>query len=123
MTKHPLTDEICEQIQVSIPVLPCDEQGHILSYDGQRILDGMFEELFEVSNAEMRAAYDKGRDDQLEQVMKWLDEHLSNYSDAPWLALQHEQQQQHQELMLMDILDAFSRQPLEPAYRTDWQEP
>ena len=33
----------------------------------------------------MRAAYDRGRDDQLKQVMKWLDEHLSNYSDAPWL--------------------------------------
>jgi hypothetical protein len=83
--QHPLTDKICEQIRDSIPKLRRDEQGHILSFDGQRILDGMFEELFEVSNAEMRTAYDKGRDDQLEQVMEWLDEHLSNYSDAPWL--------------------------------------
>jgi predicted Rdx family selenoprotein len=66
--QHPLTDEICEQIQDSMPVLPCDEQGHILSFDGQRILDGMFEELSEVSNAEMRAAADW----QLEQVIEWL---------------------------------------------------
>ena len=33
----------------------------------------------------MRAAYDRGRDHQLKQVMKWLDKNLSNYSDAPWL--------------------------------------
>ena len=80
--QHPLTDEICEQIQDSMPVLPCDEQGHILSFDGQRILDGMFEELFEISNAEMLTAYDKGRDDQLEKVMKWIDKHLTTYINA-----------------------------------------
>jgi ergothioneine biosynthesis protein EgtB len=33
------------------------------------------------------------------------------------LGLQHEQQ--HQELLLMDLLDGFSRQPLEPVYRSD----
>jgi hypothetical protein len=33
----------------------------------------------------MRAAYDRGRDHQLKQVMKWLDKNLSHYSDAPWL--------------------------------------
>ena len=80
--QHPLTDEIYEQIRDSIPELQLDEQGHILSYDGQRILDGMFEEHFEVSNAEMRAAYDKGRDDQLEQVMNWIDRHLITYINA-----------------------------------------
>ena len=40
-------------------------------------------------------------------------------ADAPWLTLielglQHEQQ--HQELLLMDLLDGFSRNPLEPVY-------
>ena len=37
------------------------------------------------------------------------------------LGLQHEQQ--HQELLLMDLLDGFSRQPLEPTYAVDadWQ--
>jgi hypothetical protein len=29
----------------------------------------------------MRDAYDLGRDHQLKQVLKWLDEHLINYSD------------------------------------------
>ena len=67
---HPLTDEICEQIRDSMPKLPCDEHGKLLSYDGQRILDGMFEELSEVSNAEMRAAADW----QLEQVVKALNQ-------------------------------------------------
>ena len=33
----------------------------------------------------MRSAYDRGRDEQLEQVMKWLDEHLTNYSDDDYL--------------------------------------
>ena len=33
----------------------------------------------------MRAAYDRGRDHQLKQVMKWLDENLSHYTDDDYL--------------------------------------
>ncbi len=60
------------------------------------------------------------------KVNKALEDLLKSSNDASLLdlvelGLQHEQQ--HQELMLMDVLDGFSRQPLEPAYRANWQEP
>jgi hypothetical protein len=34
---------------------------------------------------DMRAAYDRGRDDQLKQVMEWLDENITHYTDADYL--------------------------------------
>ena len=60
-----------------------------------------------------------------QRVNQALETLLTDHADGPWrelveLGLQHEQQ--HQELMLMDLLDGFSRQPLEPAYRHDWCE-
>ena len=73
--QHPLTDEICNQIQDSIPKLRRDEHGHTFSHDGQRILDGMVEELSEVSNAEMRAAADwqlEKCDDELGNILHCL---------------------------------------------------
>jgi len=69
-------------------------------------------------------------------VLAWrnqVDEGLAHLIDGPdprtdgrilalvELGLQHEQQ--HQELLLMDLLDGFGRNPLEPAYRTDPEGP
>ena len=50
----------------------------------------------------------------LEQLLQTADETLVELME---LGLQHEQQ--HQELLLMDLLDGFSRQPLEPCYHPE----
>ena len=50
----------------------------------------------------------------LEQLLRTSDPALLQLME---LGLQHEQQ--HQELLLMDVLDGFSRQPLEPCYEPD----
>ncbi|MFY8149831.1 MAG: ergothioneine biosynthesis protein EgtB [Prochlorococcaceae cyanobacterium] len=61
------------------------------------------------------------------EVLRWrrqVDRALEQLLERPdppdallELGLQHEQQ--HQELLLMDLLDGFSRNPLEPAYREE----
>jgi ergothioneine biosynthesis protein EgtB len=56
----------------------------------------------------------------LERLLAQLDSQPPERAARPLerleLGLQHEQQ--HQELLLMDLLDGFSRNPLEPAYRS-----
>ena len=58
-----------------------------------------------------------------QRVNASLETLLREGDDPRWsglveLGLQHEQQ--HQELLLMDLLDGFSRQPLEPTYDSSW---
>ena len=64
----------------------------------------------------------------IDEILEWrhrVDTGLSQLLEAPSdalrglaeLGLHHEQQ--HQELLLMDLLDGFSRQPLEPVYAAD----
>jgi len=64
-------------------------------------------------------AWRKRVDRGLEQLLHQLDQLAPEQAARPLqlleLGLHHEQQ--HQELLLMDLLDGFSRNPLEPAYR------
>jgi len=64
-------------------------------------------------------AWRKRVDRGLEQLLHQLDHLAPEQAARPLqlleLGLHHEQQ--HQELLLMDLLDGFSRNPLEPAYR------
>ena len=50
--QHPLTHEICERLSC-FPFEDCDEEGIM---------------------TDMRAAYDKGAEDRLKQVIEWLNE-------------------------------------------------
>ena len=61
-----------------------------------------------------RQRVDRGLEDLLSQVEEPSTEQVIRPLQLLELGLHHEQQ--HQELLLMDLLDGFSRNPLEPAY-------
>ena len=69
MTEHPLTHYPYERIVVSPLDKACDDQR-----------DAFQESISEAHKLGRKT----GRDEQLEQVMKWLDENLTNYSDDPY---------------------------------------
>jgi ergothioneine biosynthesis protein EgtB len=62
-----------------------------------------------------RRKVDAGLEELLEQLVRQPQLKAAPVLALLELGLQHEQQ--HQELLLMDLLDGFSRNPLEPAYR------
>ena len=62
-----------------------------------------------------RRRVDAGLKDLLERLVRQPQATAEPVLELLELGLQHEQQ--HQELLLMDLLDGFSRNPLEPAYR------
>ncbi|MFM7237198.1 MAG: ergothioneine biosynthesis protein EgtB [Cyanobium sp.] len=62
-----------------------------------------------------RRRVDRGLEDLLSQLENQPPEQAARPLQLLELGLHHEQQ--HQELLLMDVLDGFSRNPLEPAYR------
>jgi ergothioneine biosynthesis protein EgtB len=64
-----------------------------------------------------RHRIDEGLEALLQLRGRLPDEPAAQVRDLIELGLQHEQQ--HQELLLMDLLDGFSRNPLEPAYSDD----
>ena len=60
MTEHPLTEEMMDKIHG-------DEPGNLYPYD-----DCSYDE------DDMRAAYDKGRDDTLDKVCDWISDNLED---------------------------------------------
>ncbi len=66
-----------------------------------------------------RHRIDEGLETLLQQLDRLPAEPAAQLRDLIELGLQHEQQ--HQELLLMDLLDGFSRNPLEPAFSADPQ--
>ena len=68
-----------------------------------------------------RHRIDEGLETLLDQLDRLPAEPAAQLRDLIELGLQHEQQ--HQELLLMDLLDGFSRNPLEPAYGADRDRP
>ena len=63
MTDHPLTDDIAESIAVTELQCPFGIGQLVFTHD------------------DMRAAFDKGRDHQLEQVIEWIQANLWLYDD------------------------------------------
>jgi ergothioneine biosynthesis protein EgtB len=68
-----------------------------------------------------RHRIDEGLETLLDRLDRRPAEPAAQLRDLIELGLQHEQQ--HQELLLMDLLDGFSRNPLEPAYDADLDRP
>jgi ergothioneine biosynthesis protein EgtB len=66
-----------------------------------------------------RRRVDQGLEELLDQLPRLECARAGELMALLELGLQHEQQ--HQELLLMDLLDGFSRNPLEPAYSRDLQ--
>jgi ergothioneine biosynthesis protein EgtB len=66
-----------------------------------------------------RRRVDAGLEELLDQLPRLECARAGDLMALLELGLQHEQQ--HQELLLMDLLDGFSRNPLEPAYSRDLQ--
>ncbi|WP_186549120.1 ergothioneine biosynthesis protein EgtB [Synechococcus sp. Minos11] len=57
-----------------------------------------------------------------QELQSWLLEGM-NHEQAQLLELGLQHEQQHQELLLMDLLDGFSRNPLAPSYAPDAPAP
>jgi len=67
------------------------------------------------------AAYRAHVDAAVERLLESVAENAPEVFRIVEIGLHHEQQ--HQELMLTDILHAFARNPTNPAYDPDWQSP